>query len=244
MAVIADVHSNAIALEAVLADVRGRGIERIVNLGDNLNGPVDPARAAALLRGLERAVQVRGNGDRFVGDAAINRGTVAFARERIGAEALGWLASLPAVHDGGGWFACHGTPASDTDYLLEEVTAAGVRPRDPAGVAERLGGVSHPLILCGHTHLPRVVRLGDGRLVVNPGSVGLQAYTDEVPWPHRMETGSPPARYAVVSKSADGGRAELCTVAYDWERAAELAQANGFAGWVPWIRTGRATSGS
>ena len=67
MAVIADVHGNAWALEAVLADIAHRGVKTIVNLGDNANGPLDPARSVELLRGCG-AMHVRGNGDRMTAE--------------------------------------------------------------------------------------------------------------------------------------------------------------------------------
>ena len=67
IAVIADVHGNAWALEAVLADITRRGVSTVVNLGDNANGPLAPARSVALLRATG-AVHVRGNGDRMTGE--------------------------------------------------------------------------------------------------------------------------------------------------------------------------------
>jgi diadenosine tetraphosphatase ApaH/serine/threonine PP2A family protein phosphatase len=58
-------------------------------------------------------------------------------------------------------------------------------------------GVAASLILCGHTHIPRVVRLSDGRLVVNPGSVGCPGYDGHRPVYHKVETGTPDACYLV-----------------------------------------------
>ena len=65
-------------------------------------------------------------------------------------------------------------------------------------------GIDFPVILCGHTHIPRAVRLADGRLIVNPGSVGCPGYDDDEPVSHKVETGSPDACYAILSKV--GGR--------------------------------------
>ncbi len=83
-----------------------------------------------------------------------------------------------------------------------------MRAASAAEVAERLGAVSAPLVLCGHTHMPRLARSG-ATLVVNPGSVGLPAFDDTNPYPHRMETGSPHARWALVERSAAGWQARL-----------------------------------
>ena len=65
-------------------------------------------------------------------------------------------------------------------------------------IEKQAAGISQSLILCGHTHVARAVRLGDGRLVVNPGSVGGPGYSYNVPYPHVVEAGTPDARYAIL----------------------------------------------
>ena len=64
---------------------------------------------------------------------------------------------------------------------------AGVRMASPQELQSRLAGVAAGLVLCGHTHRPRVMRSAAGQLLVNPGSVGLPAFDDERPVsaPHR-----------------------------------------------------------
>ena len=91
------------------------------------------------------------------------------------------------------------------------------------------------MILCGHTHLPRTARLDDGRLVVNPGSVGLQAYMDDLPHPHRIET----EPRAMVSRTAAGWNVEFHAVEYDWHTAAATAASRGRDDWTVALRTGR-----
>ena len=76
----------------------------------------------------------------------------------------------------------------------------------PTEIEARLGGTRSPVMLCGHTHIPRVVQLPAGALVVNPGSVGLPAYDDVFPEYHVVETGSPHARYALLEKEPAPGR--------------------------------------
>ncbi len=239
LAVIADIHGNAAALAAVLARIAAHRPDRILQLGDACNGPLDPAGTAALLRSIH-ADHVRGNGDRMVGVATepVVTASARFARERLSAADRAWLAGWAAVIADDDWLACHGSPRSDTEYLVEMVTPTGAVARPPAGIATLLGPTAARLILCGHTHLPRAVRLPDGRLVVNPGSVGLPAYDDEQPFPHRMEAGSPHARYAVLERTAAGWEASLESVEYDWNGAAALAEANGSPGWARALRTG------
>ncbi len=164
-AAIADVHGNRWALEAVLEDIERRGIRQIVNAGDHLAGPLDAAGTADLLMKLDLP-SVAGNQDREPIPGLSTR-----HRE--------WLASQPMRMElPGGILMFHGTPERDDVYLLETVRSSGeVSLASQADIAERLGGVMHPLMLCGHTHVPRIVSI-NGSVIVNPGSVGLQAYRD------------------------------------------------------------------
>ena len=74
---------------------------------------------------------------------------------------------------------------------------------------------------------------------MNPGSVGLQAYTDDLPEPHVMEAGSPHARYAIVERRETGWRVEHLEIAYDAESAARAAERNHRPDWAWRLRTGR-----
>ncbi|OGC07693.1 hypothetical protein A2V82_11055 [candidate division KSB1 bacterium RBG_16_48_16] len=82
--------------------------------------------------------------------------------------------------------------------------------------------------------------MSDGRLAVNPGSVGLPAYSDDRPEPHKMESGSPHARYAVLSHTATGWMVEQLAIPYDWKKASEKARQNGRDDWAVWLESGRA----
>lgn len=238
-AVIADIHGNAPALAAVLNELRWLAPDTIVHLDDACNGPIDPAGTAAVLRSLT-ARHVRGNGDRMAGvpDEPKVSASARFARERLTAEDRAWLGGWAVVVQDDGWMACHGSPRNDTEYLLEKVSAGGAFPRPPSEVANILGATTAGLILCGHTHLPRVVTLPDGRWVVNPGSVGLPAYDDDQPFPHKIEAGSPHTRYAIVEQTSTGWMATLKAVAYDWESTAARAEENGWPAWARALRTG------
>jgi hypothetical protein len=80
-------------------------------------------------------------------------------------------------------------------------------------------------------------------LIVNPGSVGLPAFEDDHPHPfssfHRIENGSPDARYAVLEKSDGRWRCELISVPYDHESMALLAEQRQRHDWAHALRTGR-----
>lgn len=242
LGIIADIHSNAPALAAVLDDLARHEVNRLVQLGDAVNGPIAPAEVVAMLR-VRPMVHVRGNGERMVlaPDPGARSASAAYARAQLSPADLEWIASWPGRYDQAEFTACHGSPRSDLEYLLEDVTSAGVFLRGAADIGTRLEGVVAPLVLCGHTHIPRMVRLESGPLVVNPGSVGLPAYADAAPFPHRMETGSPHARYAVAELIGGEWVVSLCAVPYDWEAAAKLAEVHGFIDWGRPLRTGYAS---
>jgi diadenosine tetraphosphatase ApaH/serine/threonine PP2A family protein phosphatase len=149
------------------------------------------------------------------------------------------VAALPRIGRQGGFAFFHGAPADDSVYLLTRPEDGRLAGR-PANVVEQLlGEIRERVILCGHDHTPAVVRLDDGRTIVNPGSVGCPAYEDGVPEAHVVEAGSPDARYAVVAWDGDEPRVELVPVPYDADAAADEAARNGFPDWACWVRTGR-----
>lgn len=240
LAVLADIHGNLAALDAVLADLAGRGVDSIVNLGDCLSGPLWPDGTADRLMGT-RAVTIRGNHERQLLEQPPERmgPSDRYTHERLGERHRAWLRSLPvSTVVGDDVLLCHGAPGSDLTYLLEEVTDRAFHLAGPELVATRLAGVGQGLVLCGHSHLPRLVQLAGGPTVVNPGSVGLQAYSDASPHPHRVENGSPHARYAIVERSGDGWRADFVAVTYDWHTAAATAAAAGREDWAHALATG------
>lgn len=241
IAVLSDIHGNVAALEAVLADIGRRGVDLTVNLGDILSGGLWPVETAAMLMPLDLPT-LRGNHERQVLTLAPEQmgASDRRAHDTISEGQRAWLAGLPeTLRPVEGMLMVHGTPGSDIEYGLETVTLNGVREATGAEVEARFGGADADLILCGHTHLPRIRRLEGGGLVVNPGSVGLPAYDDDRPYPHMMEAGSPHARYAIVEKTDEGWAAELIAVAYDWDRAARDAEANGRPDWARALATGR-----
>lgn len=230
LAVISDVHGNAPALDAVLEHVAGEHVDAIVLLGDHVSGPIDPAGAAERLMGLN-AVAIRGNHDRWTVDLGLRGAGAAdrFARGQLSSEQLGWLAGLPATaRVGDEVFVCHGTPDNDeTPWLDNFYDGRTTTLPSEEEVAGHAAGIDSAVILCGHTHIARTLRLSDGRLIANPGSVGMQ-----------LVRGSPDAHYAVVEKGRRGWQTALIAVPYDTEAAAKLAEANGFPSWGESIRHG------
>jgi putative phosphoesterase len=240
IAALSDIHGNLAALDAVLNDAHLHGADVIVNLGDIFSGPLYPCETADRLKPLGLPT-ISGNHERQLLSSYPSQMGLSdkFARHALRDDQLAWIrelhATLKLVED---VLLVHGTPESDLRYFLETVTEDGCRVATIDEVESRAGDTDATLILCGHTHLQRSMRLADGRLIVNPGSVGLQAYEDSLPFPHRMEMGSPHARYALVTKTASGWDVDFRAVDYDWHEAANVAALNGRPDWETALRTG------
>jgi putative phosphoesterase len=247
IAVISDIHGNVKALEAVLDDLAHHAPDAIVNLGDCVSGPLWPEETAVLLRSLGW-LTVRGNHDRVVaaGNVPPENRTDSFTEAALSAESLDWLRSLkPAIRFSDDILLCHGTPRNDDAYLTEVVDRGSARTADEADILHRLDGETSGLICSGHSHLPSVVRLhATGQTVLNPGSVGLQAYSDATPTSHVMANHSPHARYALIEEINGTWTFTLRAIDYDWQSAARTAAANGRPDWAHASATGRMQDGA
>ena len=244
LAVFADVHGNRPALEAVLAAIDRERAALIVNLGDLASGAVDPRGTLDLLLERREIVTLRGNHERQLLERPPERmsGVDRLAHAVLGERDRTWLASLPdRLEPCDGVLAFHGGPGNDLCYLLETVEPSGLRQASDAEVLERLGvdAGRYDLYLCGHTHLQRERRLPDGSLVVNPGSVGWPAFADDRPYRHRVEAGSPHARYATLVRSQERWEVSLRRVEYDVEAAVWMAERNARPDIARALRTGR-----
>lgn len=239
LAVIADIHGNRWALEAVLQDIDRRGVKQIVNLGDNLTGPLDPAGTADLL--FERGIAgVCGNDDRVLFNPVEElSSSQRYTLEQLTPHHLDWLRALPATTViANEMFVCHGD-LFDAPYLLEQVEASGVFLRSTKAIEASVAAITCPVILCGHSHVPRTIFLPQRKLIVNPGSVGLPAYTMDTPVPYAMESGSPHARYALLHRVQKEWQVEHVQVPYSSQNAARVAANNQRADWARWLSTGR-----
>jgi predicted phosphodiesterase len=268
LALLSDIHGNLSALQVVLADVRRRQVDAVLVLGDHLSGPLQAAETASLLMRL-KATFLAGNHERQLLQAyalpLAQRNLTnsdGCAAAQITERHAKWLRAQPGTAH---VFATdvlmvHGTPSTDLVYWLQTVVAGygvdgsvGQRAASVAEMRERMGDLkANPLtraytkpglIACGHSHVPRIVAL-DGHLIVNPGSVGLQAFWDDHGHEHVVENHNPLARYAIAQRTAKCWQAQLLALAYDHEPQAKLAASRGRLDWALALRTGRAVPGT
>lgn len=192
VAVLSDVHGNAVALEAVLAELAGDPPELIVLGGDLTWGPL-PHQTAQLLQALPApALLVRGNAERALFERRAEK-----PRERwlLDAHTDDDMAFLHRAVEGvtvdvaglGPVRFCHGSPRSDEELI----TPATPEKRLAAAVAER----PERVVVSAHTHLQFDRRVA-GIRSVNPGSVGM---------PYAWEPG---AYWAVLGPDVDLRRTE------------------------------------
>jgi predicted phosphodiesterase len=231
VAVLSDIHGVLPALDSVLAEPDVAGADRVVLTGDLAAGPL-PVATLDRLAGLgDRALWVRGNADRELvqlahGDVAEVPDPIApWAAGQLRADQVELLAGLPrtvtaGVAGLGEVLFCHATPRDD-----EEVVLADSRMERWADVLSGLpAGIS--TVVLGHTHMP-FCRLAGGRLVVNPGSVG-------------MPYGRAGAHWALLGPGVQLRRTEFDAAA----ACAQITAASGYpdaAGWADYFVHARAT---
>lgn len=242
IAALSDVHGNAVALEAVLADIAREKPDALMVAGDLvLNGP-DPGLVVDVLRSLadDGALVIAGNTDVAVADFdyaaafpwmtdgvpdAIVDGAE-WAHDALGDDRLAWLRRLPAerrlrTDDDTLVLVCHASPGSQTSGFDQHL--------DPSVTIERVARTDARVIVCGHTHIPEVRDLG-WKVIVNVGSAGY------------VFDGDPTASWALIDLADGEVQAEIRRTAFDTLGVANAISARGLAGDVyraATVRTGK-----
>jgi putative phosphoesterase len=220
VAVFSDIHGNGVAFDAVLADLERRPADRMVCLGDAIQGGPEPGRVTRKLRELGCPV-VMGNADAWL-LAGRETGEPITDPERrrsmddVRAWGLGLLSEedrefissfAPTVEiglEGGRTLLCfHGSPASFDHIVLPDMAE------------EKLQGLLGPyapkVLTGGHTHAQQVRRVGES-FFFNPGSVGLS-------YSHHQPAGTfradPWADYAVLTTEGPWLGLEFRRVRFD-----------------------------
>lgn len=236
LAFISDVHGNAVALEAVLEDIRRRNVDKIYVLGDLCYRGPEPKRSLELIQSLDTEV-IKGNADEWV-VRGVRAGEVPdqvlemMSRERdwtlseLEPADVDYLNNLPTQLNGevGGssFFAFHATP----DSLFEIV--------QPDSSEEHLKNkfqfrMDCDIYLYAHIHRPYIRYFG-GKVVINIGSVGLPF------------DGLAKSSYAIVEMENGNVRTSIERVEYDVEKVVQLYTDKGYpnaAKMIEVVRQGR-----
>ena len=226
-ALISDIHSNLVALEAVLADIRRQGVRRILCLGDIIGYGPEPNACIDLVR-QHCELTILGNHDQAAmfepdGFNSVALRAIQWTRDQIdrgpgGSSAINgrwdFLGELPTHHIDGETLYVHGSPRDPTcEYVFPEDAREDRKMRPLFDLVPRV-------CFQGHTHVPGVFvqggdfleppdigseyRLGGKKVMVNVGSVG------------QPRDGNPKACYVLV----DDDLIRFQRVAYDVEKTA------------------------
>lgn len=242
IALLSDVHGNALALDAVRKAIRAAKPDQVAIAGDLvLNGP-EPAAVVDTLRELEGdgAIVISGNTDVAVADfdyaAAFPwltdgvpetfQAAAEWAHDALGDDRVAWLRRLPAerrIHTAEGVMVlvCHASPGSQTAGFDQEL--------DPTVVVERVARTDARVIACGHTHVPEVRDLG-WKVIVNGGSAGY------------VFDGEPSASWATIDIAGEAIDSAIHRATFDALAVADAISARGLPGDVyraATVRTGK-----
>lgn len=211
VAVLADVHGNLHALEAVLSDLERRFPDAVVWAGDLvMNGPHPAEVLAYIMQSGTSAVIGNTDEEAVKGTDVVAR----WAQERIGEEGVGCLQVLPLSHrvtpPGGAsptddLLVVHATPRSCDDLLILEPHPLGTtftQPTPMAEAARMLNGERANLVVYGHIHYASAGIVNAQRLA-SVGSVGFPFDGDRR------------AAYALAAWDGSGWQLEHRRVAYD-----------------------------
>jgi len=216
VALISDLHGNAVSLTAVLADIDRNGVDEIVCLGDVATLGPRPNEVIALLR--QRGCRcILGNHDAFMVDADLIRSysevpivvdSVDWCRDRLSRDEVAFLAGFETSIEmelGGRARALlfHGSPRSHMEDLLATT--------DAEELDRCLGEANATVLAGGHTHI-QMMRQHRGMLLVNPGSVGMPF--KEYVGGHAPQI-MPYAEYAIIEADGDAVQVSLRRVHVD-----------------------------
>lgn len=243
IAILSDIKSNVYALEEVIKDSKSKNVDVLLNLGDSFYGPIAPRATYDLLQE-NKFITVCGNEDREILESSLTQmeenKTLKYVYEDLGEEVLYWIQALPFekfVTDD--VYITHGTQHDDSVYMLEDVTSGQPVLRNDKKILDLIDDVESKFVICGHSHMPRCIKLSSGQIVMNPGSVGLQAYKSEQPNEHKIENLTPDASYIILDIENEEYGLELVKVSYDYEKAALKAEENGRDDWAYALRKGK-----
>jgi predicted phosphodiesterase len=200
LGILYDIHGNLPALERVLEEAEGAGVDRWLLGGDYGTPSPWPMETLERLGQLPHAIWIRGNGERWLREPPERQEVVeAYEQFRgtIADEVVRRLYDLPPHVTLDGVLYVHGSPLSDVDSFAPE-------PQD--GEERLLDGVRDRTVVFGHSH-QQFRRPGpDDTYLINPGSAGMPL------------DGDTRAAWAVRD---DEGEFEFRRTEYDVERAAD-----------------------
>lgn len=221
IAVLSDIHGNYAAFEAVLNDLEKKGADGIIIAGDHFNDSPQPMQVFERLKTINAWV-IKGNkeerilryhnGEFHNWDKYLQMSAFIWTYRQFNGEVMDYIINLPEqlVVDAPGKDkirVVHGSPFRINEDLSPD--------RDEGKVIKALQSIDEKVLVCGHTHAQWYRRLG-GKLIVNPGSVGLGF------------NASASAEYSLLEWSKDHWEVQQYTVAYDKRQLTDIFYSSGY----------------
>lgn len=204
MGLVADVHSNAVALREVLSVFDGLGVEKILHAGDVIGYNPYPDETIDLFK-KNNIISILGNHDRALvtGDTSgfnpYAAAALEWTRNTASPDDVDYLLGLQDIEsitiEGRRIVLVHGSPYDIDEYIYPEDV-----------VSDFLSAVNGDILVLGHTHVQFIKEYTQG-IIVNPGSVG------------QPRDGNPDAAFAVLDTAS--GKIELKRTGYDIEKVIE-----------------------
>jgi diadenosine tetraphosphatase ApaH/serine/threonine PP2A family protein phosphatase len=231
IALIADIHANALALDAVLARVEALAADRLVFLGDVVGYGPDPEdvtrRVMALAAG--GAIVVKGNHDEAMaigpgGMTAAAAKAAAWTRDRLGTAEKAFLAALPMLHRLDDLLFVHSDASAPAEWHY-------VTGRDAALASLR--ATEARITFCGHVHVPALYHAATGGRIsdhrpaagVSLPLAGPRRWLAVCGSAGQPRDGNPAAAFSMFDTSAS--ELTLHRAAYDCEAVAGRIRAAG-----------------
>jgi predicted phosphodiesterase len=232
IALISDIHVNLPALEAVYHSIKDKNIIELYNLGDSLYGPLWPEETAKFL--IENSIKsISGNEDKDLLEKTNKNETEKYTISQISELSISWLKILPDYYENDYITLFHGSPNDNSKYFLEKIIEKNIILKTNEEMLKNIGNIKTKYIGFGHSHLERILTIGE-QVLINAGSVGLPAYSDENP-DHKMETYNNFAKYIII----DNESIEIMYIPYDYKASSKRAKENNRNDWSYYIENGR-----
>jgi putative phosphoesterase len=232
IALISDIHGNLPALEAVYQSILEKDITEIYNLGDSLYGPLWPEETAQFL--IEKNIRsIMGNGDEDILNNASQNETLRYTANQLSEKSINWLKTLPMIFKNKDITLFHGSPSTNSKYFFFFFCDGNIILKSNLEIIDEIKNIKTKYIAFGHSHIERILNIDD-YILINAGSVGLPAYSDDEPV-HNIETYNNFAKYVIINKE----NIEIRYVEYDYKLASKQAKKNNRNDWSNWIKNGR-----
>lgn len=175
LAILSDIHGNYEALQEIVCDLTKNNISSVIFLGDLVMKGPQPKEVFQTLKELNPLCWLKGNTELWLSDERTQNESINsnlkeielyrnFAIERLSRDSINFMLNCPEkkslIIENKSFLCVHGSPRSITEALYPG-----------SNFKNAISNVQEDIILCGHSHVPFVKKIGT-KILFNPGSVG------------------------------------------------------------------------